>query len=75
LAGVGGIVMHADRRRGEIKRLRQTEMAAVDDPTTRNVLLAQTKGLRVPTRGAPLDPGRSKMGKPGMRGGFKKRGR
>jgi len=67
--------MHADRWRDEIKRLRQTEMAAVDDPTTRNVLLAQTKGLKPRAPSAALDPGRSKMGRPGMRGGFKKRGR
>jgi excinuclease ABC subunit B len=36
----------AARLRDEIKRLRQTEMAVVDDPTVRNVIAAQTKGLR-----------------------------
>jgi len=49
----------AARLRDEIKRLRQTELAVVDDPTTRNVMTAQSKGLR----------GRSSLGRAGMRGG------
>ena len=79
----------AARLRDEIKRLHATEMAVVDNPTTRNVLAAQTKGLRSSPsprlrgegrgegQGAPApaaDSPRSKMGRPGMRGGFKKRG-
>ena len=82
----------AARLRDEIKRLRQTELAVVDDPTVRHVMVAQTKGLRARSRphkpeldemgiarshevkparsGSP----RSKMGRPGMHGGFKKRG-
>jgi excinuclease ABC subunit B len=91
----------AARLRDEIKRLRQTEMAVVDDPTAKRVMLAQDSKLRrAVTKGrspssterphkpgldemgiavthevkparAPLEPGRSKMGRPGMRGGFK----
>ncbi|HEY1474704.1 MAG TPA: excinuclease ABC subunit UvrB [Pseudolabrys sp.] len=61
----------AARLRDEIKRLRQTELAVLDNPTARDVVLAQTKGLRPLARHTPLDPGRSKMGRPGMRGGFK----
>jgi len=84
----------AARLRDEIKRLRQTELAVVDDPTVRDVMVAQDSKLRravnrphkpgldemgialshevKPSR-APLEPGRSKLGRPGMRGGFKKR--
>ena len=105
----------AARLRDEIKRLRQTELAVVDDPTVRDVLVAQDSKLRravrhssstSPLEGevgakrreggphkpsldemgiavthevrparAPLEPGRSKLGRPGMRGGFKKKGR
>ena len=36
----------AARLRDEIKRLRATEMAVVDDPTVRNVMLAQDSKLR-----------------------------
>jgi excinuclease ABC subunit B len=64
----------AARLRDEIKRLRQTELAVVDDPTVRDVLVAQDSKLRhATTPRAPLEPGRSKLGRPGMRGGFKKR--
>jgi len=86
----------AARLRDEIKRLRQTELAVVDDPTVRDVMAAQDSKLRramrtdrphkpgldemgigigheVKPARAPLEPGRSKLGKPGMRGGFKKR--
>jgi excinuclease ABC subunit B len=84
----------AARLRDEIKRLRQTELAVVDDPTVRDVMVAQDSKLRrtvnrphkpgldemgialsheVKPARAPLQPGRSKLGRPGMRGGFKKR--
>ncbi|HEY5306708.1 MAG TPA: excinuclease ABC subunit UvrB [Pseudolabrys sp.] len=84
----------AARLRDEIKRLRQTELAVVDDPTVRDVMVAQDAKLRravnrphkpgldemgigigyeVKPARAPLEPGRSKLGRPGMRGGFKKR--
>ena len=36
----------AARLRDEIKRLRQTELAVVDDPTTRNVMVTQDPKLR-----------------------------
>jgi excinuclease ABC subunit B len=94
----------AARLRDEIKRLRQTEMAVVDDPTVRNVMVAQDSKLRravggSPRRsaereGGPHKPGldemgislshevkpagggpRSKLGRPGMRGGWKSRQR
>jgi excinuclease ABC subunit B len=87
----------AARLRDEIKRLRATELAVVDDPTVRDVLVAQDSRLRRAVRAdrphkpgldemgigvghevkpaRPLQPGRSKLGRPGMRGGFKKRGR
>ena len=100
-----------------LKRLRQTELAVVDNPTVRNVMIGQDSKLRravnrphkpaldemgialghevkplrkgeaprkptldemgpgveaIPAR--PNSP-RSKLGRPGMRGGFKKRGR
>jgi hypothetical protein len=57
------------------------EMAVVDDPTVRNVLVAQDSKLRRATSPSPRLRGegrgegqspRSKLGKPGMRGGFKK---
>ena len=68
----------AARLRDEIKRLRQMEMAVVDDPTVRNVMVAQDSKLRRATSPSPRVRGegqgpRSKLGKPGMRGGFKKR--
>jgi excinuclease ABC subunit B len=107
----------AARLRDEIKRLRQTELAVVDDPTVRNVMVTQDPKLRravnrphkpnldemgiatyhevKPARGGngelprkpdldELGPGvesipsrpnspRSKLGRPGMRGGFKRR--
>jgi excinuclease ABC subunit B len=75
--------------RDEIKRLRATEMAVLDNPTARDVMVAQTKGLQ--SRSRPHKPAldemgialshevkparpespRSKLGRPGMRGGFK----
>ena len=123
----------AARLRDEIKRLRQTELAVVDNPTVRNVMIGQDSKLRravsgkktkpadplsrphkpvldemgiatwhefkpsrpgdgrprkpnldemgpgvesIPARGGEKSQGpRSKMGRPGMRGGFKKKGR
>jgi excinuclease ABC subunit B len=83
----------AARLRDEIKRLRQTELAVVDDPTAKRVMLAQDSKLRravnrphkpgldemgigITHEVAPSRPGgRSTLGKPGMRGGFKPRGR
>ena len=84
----------AARLRDEIKRLRATELAVLDNPTARDVVIAQDPKLRravnrphkphldemgialshevKPAR--PESP-RSKLGRPGMRGGFKKRGR
>jgi excinuclease ABC subunit B len=79
----------AARLRDEIKRLRATEMAVLDNPTARDVMAAQTKGLQ--SRARPHKPNldemgialshevkparpespRSKLGKPGMRGGFR----
>ncbi len=38
----------AARLRDEIKRLRQTELAVVDNPTVRNVMTAQDSKLRRP---------------------------
>src|SRR6185503_7725846 len=45
--------------RDEIKRLRQTELAVVDDPTAKRVMLAQDSKLRravTPKRGASSAP-------------------
>jgi excinuclease ABC subunit B len=84
----------AARLRDEIKRLRQTEMAVVDDPTAKRVMLEQDPKLRRAVS-RPHKPGldemgialshevqparggspRSKLGRPGMRGGFKNRRR
>jgi excinuclease ABC subunit B len=123
----------AARLRDELKRLRQTELAVVDNPTVRNVMTAQDSKLRRAVKNSkPVDPlsrphkpvldemgiatwhefkparqgdlqrprkpnldemgpgvesipgrksseqpqgPRSKLGRPGMRGGFKKKGR
>jgi excinuclease ABC subunit B len=80
----------AARLRDEIKRLRQTELAVVDDPTVRNVMLTQDPKLRRAVnrphkpgldemgialshevKPARADSPRSKLGRPGMRGGFR----
>jgi len=77
----------AARLRDEIKRLRATEMAVIDDPTAKRpglsgprkptldemgiALLHEVKPHRPDAKGSP----RSSLGKPGMRGGFKRRGR
>jgi len=85
----------AARLRDEIKRLRATELAVLDNPTARDVMVAQTKGLRAGSPGRSskeegrphkpqldemgialsheVKPARSKLGRPGMRGGFKPR--
>jgi len=75
----------AARMRDEVKRLRQMELAVVDDPTAKRPSISvPRKGPRKPTldemgpgrEAVPYRPGgRSTMGKPGMRGGFKKKGR
>jgi len=76
----------AARLRDEIKRLRATEMAVLDNPTARDVMAAQNPGLRrsrphkpdldemgiaVTHEVKPAASPRSKLGRPGMRGGFK----
>jgi excinuclease ABC subunit B len=97
----------AARLRDEIKRLKQTELAVLDNPTARDVMASQTKGMRgrslsprssspSPLRGGgkdrphkpdldemgigtwhevkparSSDSPRSKLGRPGQRGGFK----
>jgi excinuclease ABC subunit B len=79
----------AARLRDEIKRLRATEMAVLDNPTARDVMAAQTKSLQSrsrphkpeldemgialshETKPARTESPRSKLGKPGMRGGFR----
>ncbi len=92
----------AARLRDEIKRLRQTELAVVDNPTARDIMVTQDPKLRRAVS-RPHKPGldemgialghevkparsdakarsassqispRSKLGRPGMRGGFRKR--
>jgi excinuclease ABC subunit B len=80
----------AARLRDEIKRLRATELAVVDDPTAKRPALAlpaTRSGPRKPTLDE-MGPGResklyrpgatsprSSTGKPGMRGGWRRRGR
>jgi excinuclease ABC subunit B len=80
----------AARLRDEIKRLRATELAVLDNPTARDVVIAQDPKLRramnrphkphLDEMGIALshevkpsrpDSPRSKLGKPGMRGGFR----
>jgi excinuclease ABC subunit B len=74
----------AARLRDEIKRLRTMELAVVDDPTAkRPALPAPRKGPRKPNLnemgpGIEAIPARkpgSTLGRPGMRGGFKRKGR
>jgi excinuclease ABC subunit B len=82
----------AARLRDEIKRLRATEMAVVDDPTARVPAPAGARGGRDQRAGGKarkpsldeMGPGResvpyrgprSTLGRPGMRGGFKRKGR
>ncbi len=74
----------AARLRDELKRLRATELAVVDDPTAKRPAIAPSRA-RKPTLDE-MGPGveaipaaktspRSTLGKPGMRGGFKPRRR
>jgi excinuclease ABC subunit B len=82
----------AARLRDELKRLRATEMAVVDDPTAKIVKLPvkgkdvsrphkphlDEMGIAVYHETKPArakDGPRSTSGKPGMRGGWKPRGR
>ncbi|HEY1542035.1 MAG TPA: helicase-related protein, partial [Xanthobacteraceae bacterium] len=75
----------AARMRDEVKRLRATELAVIDDPTAKRPALSSAG-----SRGAPRKPNldemgpgpesaahrpRSTLGRPGMRGGFKRKGR
>jgi excinuclease ABC subunit B len=62
----------AARLRDELKRLRATEMAVVDDPTAKRPALPSADLSR---RSAQREGGRSTTGKPGQRGGWKPRGR
>ena len=60
----------AARLRDEIKRLRQTELAVVDDPTVRNVMVAQDSKLRRATRASsPAEARSAKAGSPSPGGG------
>jgi excinuclease ABC subunit B len=53
----------AARLRDEVKRLRQTELAVLDNPTARDVMVAQTKGLRAsPRTDRPHKPHLDEMG-------------
>jgi excinuclease ABC subunit B len=76
----------AARLRDEVKRLRTMELAVVDDPTAKRpnmtVSLPKRKGPHKPNldeMGPGIESiparGRSTLGKPGMRGGFKRKGR
>jgi excinuclease ABC subunit B len=72
----------AARMRDEIKRLRQTELAVVDDPTAKRVMLAQDSKLRravTPKRNArssPTSPLEGEVDRPkaGREGGISSRG-
>ena len=72
------------KERDEMKRLRTIELAVMDDPTAkRPALPAPRKGPRKPGLndmgpGIEAIPARkpgSTLGRPGMRGGFKRKGR
>jgi excinuclease ABC subunit B len=76
----------AARLRDELKRLRATELAVVDDPTAKRPSLpanSRQKGPRKPNldemgpgvEAVPLRKPGSTLGRPGMRGGFKRKGR
>src|SRR5262249_4613302 len=81
----------AARLRDEIKRLRATELAVLDNPTARDVMIAQDPKLRQAVnrphkphldemgialshevKPAQPDSPRSKLGRPGMRGGCRR---
>ena len=51
----------AARLRDEVKRLRQTELAVVDNPTVRNVMIGQDSKLRRAVN-RPHKPGLDEMG-------------
>jgi excinuclease ABC subunit B len=76
----------AARMRDELKRLRATELAVVDDPTAKFVDLSRKKpakpdldhmgpGIESIPAGKSAEGPRSTMGRGGMRGGFKRKGR
>ena len=78
----------AARLRDEVKRLRTMELAVVDDPTAKRPALSvasrgKGRGPRKPNLnemgpGVESIPSRkpgSTLGRPGMRGGFKREGR
>jgi excinuclease ABC subunit B len=64
----------AARLRDEIKRLRQTELAVVDDPTVRNVMVTQDPKLRRAVAGSPRRSGASREGGPHNGSGERRRG-
>jgi excinuclease ABC subunit B len=64
----------AARLRDELKRLRATELAVTDDPTAKRPALPSA-AAGSSRRSAEREGGRSTGGKPGMRGGWKPRGR
>ncbi len=74
----------AARLRDEIKRLRAMEMAVIDDPTAKYISPSSTRprkpgldemGPGVEAVPARPERGRSKLGRGGMHGGFKKKSR
>ena len=73
----------AARLRDEIKRLRATELAVLDDPTAKQPGVSLVRGPRKPSldemgpgkESSPYRGPRSSLGRPGMRGGFRRKGR
>jgi len=66
----------AARLRDEIKRLRQTEMAVLDNPTARDVMASQTKGFRrSSSRGTEQPSPRGGEGRRPQGGGVRGKGR
>jgi excinuclease ABC subunit B len=75
----------AARLRDEIKRLRATELAVIDDPTAKAIAISQTGGTRTPGRSKVHKPDLDEMGialyhesvpaRPGGKGGGKSGGR
>ena len=66
----------AARLRDEIKRLRATEMAVVDDPSAKHSSVPSPLWGGSAAKGGRREggsAGRSKLGRPGMRGGWKRR--
>jgi excinuclease ABC subunit B len=64
----------AARLRDEIKRLRQTELAVVDNPTVRNVMLGQDSKLRRATSGKAPRGGASSSNPSPAGGGSRAKG-